>query len=352
MLTQVIGSIAMAIGLAGPDLDGLRFDQIQMIGTHNSYKLEADDGIDHVMLETGYKENANNDAARLKYRLAYQHLPLDVQLDLGIRVVELDVHADPLGGLYAEPGGHKAMAKFGMEPNTPYDPEGVMREPGFKVLHVPDWDFRSTCMTLRSCLGTIAEWSDRHEGHLPIMIRIEAKEKTMPVLAEAHEPTIVPRFDASAWRAMEDEMLEVLPGERVFRPSQYQDRWPTIAELRGKVIILTGGSKAALYRDTIGEQRLMFTTSEPAGGPRFASIPRNADPARFRAAEGVIVFASAETLETREARENDTERRDALFESRANIISTDFAVPDPRFSSYRVRFPDGTFVRPHPTLAD
>jgi hypothetical protein len=57
---------------------------------------------------------------------------LDVQLDLGIRSIELDVHADPQGGLYSEPGGYKAMATIGLRPNTAFDPRGVLQRPGLQ----------------------------------------------------------------------------------------------------------------------------------------------------------------------------------------------------------------------------
>lgn len=338
-------------GEASSALDALRLDQVQLIGTHNSYKLEADDGIDHVMLVTGYREDARFGAESLKYRLAYHHPPLDVQFDLGIRSIELDVHADPAGGLYAEPGGYKAMARLGMEPNVPFDPAGVMREPGFKVLHVPDWDFLSTCATLQLCLETVVDWSDRHPDHFPIIIRIDAKEKTMPVIAGAYEPTIVPKYDDAMWRALEAELLAIVSRERIYRPSDFAGEWARVADLRGKLIFLVygGRARAARYREATGPDRLMFTTSEPDGGARFASIAVSDDPRAYDAPHGALVLASAETWNTREARENDPTRRDGVLESAANIIVTDYPIPDPRFSAYRVRFEDGTFVRAHPT---
>jgi hypothetical protein len=57
-------------------LDDLRLDQVQIIGTHNSFKMEADDGIDEVMFQTGYREDHRFGADELKYRLAYGHPPL------------------------------------------------------------------------------------------------------------------------------------------------------------------------------------------------------------------------------------------------------------------------------------
>lgn len=97
----------------------------------------------------------------------YGHSPLAAQLDAGVRAFEIDVHPDPLGGLYSTPG----MLKFaGTDPNL-NDPS--MLKPGFKVLHVPDIDFATSCTTLVSCLTTIKNWSAAHPTHVPITILLE-----------------------------------------------------------------------------------------------------------------------------------------------------------------------------------
>ena len=38
----------------------------------------------------------------------------------------------------------------------------VMAKAGFKTLHMPDVDFRSSCVTFVACLKTIRAWSDAH----------------------------------------------------------------------------------------------------------------------------------------------------------------------------------------------
>jgi hypothetical protein len=274
---------------------------------------------------------------------------LDVQLDLGIRSIELDVHADPQGGLYSEPGGYKAMATIGLRPNTAFDPRGVLQRPGFKVLHVPDWDFMSNCPTLRIALETLSRWSASHSGHFPILVRINIKEKTVPPIGDSYEPVQVPKFEPETWRALEQEILSVLGRDQLFVPREFGTAWPRIAALRDRVLfVLYGRGAAERYRAACGEDRILFTSFDPDRGGRFASISRKADPAAFRAPPGAFVFASAETYDTREARENDTSRRDAVFASDANLVITDFAIPDPRFSPYRVRFPKGRYIRPHP----
>jgi hypothetical protein len=41
-----------------------------------------------------------------------------------------------------------------------------MLKPGFKVFHIPDVDYLSTCVTLVRCLREIDRWSRAHPAHL------------------------------------------------------------------------------------------------------------------------------------------------------------------------------------------
>ena len=69
--------------------------------------------------------------------LEYSFAPLRWQLDReDVRQVELDIWADPDGGLYAAPR-LRALAGGG-----PYAP--AMARPGIKVLHIQDYDYRTT----------------------------------------------------------------------------------------------------------------------------------------------------------------------------------------------------------------
>jgi Phosphoinositide phospholipase C, Ca2+-dependent len=97
----------------------------------------------------------------------YQHQPLSSQLDAGIRAFEFDIHPDPIGGLYSSP----AMLKFaGVDAKLP---DSALLKPGYKVLHVPDIDFSTTCLTLVDCLTAVKQWSDAHPTHVPITILLQ-----------------------------------------------------------------------------------------------------------------------------------------------------------------------------------
>ena len=93
---------------------------------------------------------------------------------LGIRQFELDVFADPEGGRFATPAAFR-MVK-GLDPVGP-----DLLEPGFKVIHTPDVDYRTTCTTLKACLTTIRDWSRANPWHVPIMIQIEAKDGALRI---------------------------------------------------------------------------------------------------------------------------------------------------------------------------
>ena len=131
----------------------LKLNQIQVLGTHNSYKEATTPQILDVL--------RGIDAAQAD-SLEYAHSPLPQQFDSeGIRQIELDVFADPAGGLYSK---RVALNALGLPNPTPPD----LLAPGFKVLHVQDIDFNSTCLTFVACLRQVKTWSDAHPRHLPV----------------------------------------------------------------------------------------------------------------------------------------------------------------------------------------
>src|SRR5262245_36753346 len=147
--------------------DRLPMNQIQVLGSHNSYKKS----IDPVLFKLLMKLDPQGSAA-----LEYSHAPLTEQLDLGMRKLEIDVVYDPKGGLYAKPLGLRMMKEAGAAAVPGYDPQGQMMKPGFKVIHVPDVDFRSHHYTFRDTLRELRMWSDAHPRHLPIAITMNAKD--------------------------------------------------------------------------------------------------------------------------------------------------------------------------------
>ncbi len=143
----------------------LRMNQIQVLGTHNSYHIQPRDSILEAL--------ALFDSQELADSLEYTALPLREQFDKGVRQLELDIFADPNGGLYSMRRGLRVVG------DDPVSGLPELDEPGMKVLHVQDIDFETHCLTFAACLTSIKEWSDSHSRHLPITVMLEAKEEVI-----------------------------------------------------------------------------------------------------------------------------------------------------------------------------
>ena len=136
-------------------------NQVQVIGTHNSYHVAPAEAVLGVVGKM---------KAEWSEALDYTHRPLAEQFEeLGVRQIELDVFADPEGGLYSKPRLAGLSGGNG-------DPDGLLEEPGMKVLHIQDLDFRTTVLTLKQALTQVREWSQKNPRHVPMMILLEVKD--------------------------------------------------------------------------------------------------------------------------------------------------------------------------------
>jgi hypothetical protein len=328
-------------------------NQVQVIGSHNSYHIQPDPSL--IDLYLLFDETAS--------QLEYTHRPLDEQFEhLGIRQIELDVYADPEGGLYAAPFGFQLLqGDF-----TARIPE--LEAPGIKVLHVQELDFETTCQFLVECLTVVKVWSDANPGHLPIMILIEAKDDVVDPLDLGF--TIPIQFGPTEFDDLDAEIRSVFPPEQIITPDDVrgdaatleeavQTRgWPTLSEARGRILFAldNGGTKRQAYLEGHPSLtgRVLFTSSTPGqADAAFVKVnePR-ADPERIPelVRDGYIVRTRADA-NTFEARANDTERRDAALASGAQYVSTDYPEPDLALSEYQVMLPDGAPGRCNPVNA-
>jgi hypothetical protein len=334
-------------------------NEIQVVGTHNSYHLPPRPALLQLF--------AQIDPAALEWE--YDNLPLYEQFDTqAIRQIELDVFADPEGGLYAD---RLTLQLIGQDVASG---EPALDEPGFKVLHVQHTDFETTCLTFVACLEEVKAWSDANPRHVPIMILVEAKDEGF------FEPTLpTPVFIGSdELRALEDEIRSVFPEDRIVKPDDVRgdhasleeaittDGWPRLGAVRGKVMFaLDNGGKRDLYVD--GDPslagRLIFPNALP-GQPDAGFVKVNdplSDPTLIRdlVLEGYIVRTRADAG-LQEARDGDTTRRDIALASGAQFVSTDFPDPStivsldptrPFDPTYEVELPEGGAARCNPVTA-
>jgi len=344
------------------EIDGLRLNQIQVVGSHNSYRRHTYAPI-FAFLKGISALAGDLDPAGLDY----DHLPLPEQLvDYRMRALELDLYNDPAGGQFYSRQG----LRFVNEPVESNIPE--LMEPGLKVLHIPDFDYETHHYTFRSALETIAAWSDAHPMHIPLAIQLETKDMTVADALPTFMLTPGIPFDAAAAAAIDTEIRGVFAETRIITPDEVRGThatleeavlaggWPTLAAARGRVLFFMEGAAVDEYvagaPGLVG--RVVFANSQP-GDPHAAVVIANdaiAGGATIAdmVSRGYIVRAMADG-ETIQARSGDTTSRDAALASGAQIVSTDYYRPDPRgsvagsgWTNYHVKLPGGGPARTNP----
>lgn len=199
---------------------------VQALGTHNSY----------------HRRPANP----LVPEYEYEHAPLDEQLVMGVRAIELDLHRRADGT--------------------------------FSVMHLPHIDPGTTCDSFSECLGVMLTWSLANPCHAPLMIWLEPKDLDVDATFPDEYQTYVGQE-----AAIDDEIRAVWPPEKLFDPDELrgahatlpeavtQDGWPTLGAMRGQALF------AMLDSD---EHRTPYVTETPnlAGRAMFVDSDSAADP--------------------------------------------------------------------------
>lgn len=349
----VVGGVGPATpaGAGSPaPADSLRINQIQSVGSHNSYHLAAS------AAETALRRAVIGSADD---QMQYAHAPLGTQFgDQKVRQIELDVFRDDAGGKYASPfireaAGHGAY--------------GGMGQPGTKVLHIQDVDYRSNCLTLVACLQAVETWSDANPDHLPIAILMELKDDRLDI--GGFDFTVPDPWTASAMNALDAEIRTVMSPTDMITPDDVRGGattleqavlstgWPTLGASRGKVMFLMdngGGYRTSYLQGHPNlEGRVMFTNATP-GQPDAAFVKENDSLATARiqdlVADGYMVRTRSDA-DTLDARAGDTTHRDAAFASGAQWVSTDYPVSEyaqPYGTGFVVEVPGGTIARCNP----
>jgi hypothetical protein len=282
--------------------DTLRFHHLQALSTHNSYHVETE----------------GNELVDWMY----SHLPFDEQLDAqGVRHMELDLRFD-------------------------------WNNERFEVFHLPVIDETTNCRVFTECLELVATWSSAHPAHHPVVLQLEIKDG-------------LPADPDDYWKRLHDEIMGVFSSSKLVTPADLgpnlgdtiaSQGWPTLGELRGRVIFTmdNGGDLRDSY--THGgahvDDRVIFPSSSP--GDPFAAIAVINDP--FAASEIADAIAANMLVRTRAdagvagAQANDIDRRDAAINSGAHFITTDFPAAAGGMQ-YFVNIPDGSPSRCNPITA-
>lgn len=359
LATMLISSCISGESRVTPS-DPVRLNHLQFIGTHNSYHIAPDEAIFEVMEGERYNESDQWTAARLREALSFTHAPLDQQLDMGLRVLELDVRDDPKGGQFDDPSFLRAVAPDMAENLSPFDSNGDLAKPGLKVFHTAEMDFRSRCLRFIQCLEIIRNWSLRNPGHLPIFIEMESKQGTKPALSSSYEPAEVLPFTDATWLGVHQEILSVFERNSLFLPRDLRgdftsvneavrhEGWPPVEDMRGKIIflLLDDPAKQDAYAAAVESSEPILFVTRTVADPQTAWLMRpkpDRQTIRPLVEAGFLVYTRADA-HTREARDMDYARADEAFASGAQLIATDYPVADPDISEYAVSF-GGRYVR-------
>lgn len=355
LLTAPVFALAQQTSQQAQDA-AVRLNQIQVIGTHNSY---------HAGFAPSEAKLMQGKNPKVFEALDYSHQPLADQLLSGVRQIELDVYADSRGSRFAHPAITRMTAEAHLPQDPELDPQHVLDKPGFKVMHVVGIDQRSTCSTFVACLTAVRLWSKAHPAHLPVFILVETKQdragETVKPYAVATEPFTRPVFDA-----LDAEIRSVFEASEIITPDAVRGSfatlpeaiaaggWPTLAEARGKVVFLLDQSSVTpVYTEghTALRGRILFTNATP-GAADAAFVEQNdgtVDAIDALVRQGYLVRTRSDEP-TAAARTNDTSRRDVVLHSGAQMISTDYPASEPaRWAGhYKVEFPDGLIARCNP----
>ncbi|MEZ7496343.1 phosphatidylinositol-specific phospholipase C1-like protein [Leeuwenhoekiella aequorea] len=325
-----------------------RINQVQVIGSHNSYKQAIDPQLFEYLSQKDTTGGING--------LQYEHIAIIEQLDMGLRNLEIDAYVDKQGGKFANPAGMHLVST-----QRAYDTEHLLNKPGFKVIHIPDIDYRTQYYLLEDCLNDLRKWSESNPEHETVFITLEPKDGSKNRFGTTPEP-----YNTEVYEALDKQLLKSLTRDHLIVPDDVRgsystlneavvnQNWPTIESGRGKFLFILDAKdeKRAMYikGHPSLKDRVLFTNSEPGSPESGALIMNDAKDSRIpemvRAGYIVRTRADANTVE---ARNMDYSNFEAAKKSGAQIITTDYYLPSTLFdSTYKVNFGEGKFSRANP----
>ncbi|MCW3127851.1 MAG: hypothetical protein JWO03_3509 [Bacteroidetes bacterium] len=297
----------------------------------------------------------------------YAHVPLTEQFEkYGVRGIELDVYYDPTGGRFYY---RRGRGWVGLRSASHID---ALKKPGFKIIHIPDFDYNTTNLTFVDALQEVKKWSDAHPSHIPIFINVETKtEAPGDRITQLHKLAHALPFDSAALDALDAEVRSVYGNDLagVITPDSIRGDastleqailtkgWPTLATSRGKVIFILDCEQNVTDNYIKGHSsyrgRVMFSYVQP-GTPEAAFVIHN-DPLKESQAiqqdvkKGYIVRARCDEGGN-EARSGNYGPMNAAMSSWGQILSTDYYKPDDKagkkgWTDYHVRFPEPGIAR-------
>jgi hypothetical protein len=325
-------------------------NDIQMIGSHNSYKRALNSKLLALIAQQDAKAAA---------QINYSHPSLSQQLEIGLRHLEIDIVKDPSGGRFSKPLGEELTGQTLL---TSVERE-QLNQPGFKVMHLPDLDFSSHCILFQGCLDELLTFSKQQPDHLPIVILMNLKESRTKLINGAE----VLSFELDDYKQL-DNVLKITFGDKLITPNEIKGQyasleqavlakgWPLLSKVKGRFLFILDGKEHQREDYRLGHQslndRAMFASYEE-GSPEAALMIRN-NPIKAKAQiqslvkKGYMVRTRADSGAGTLSKTKDVKlRTEDAFNSGAQIISTDFYPGAPQVlpSNFVVSFKQGMLYR-------
>lgn len=301
-------------------VDGLsdekpRMNQIQVIGTHNSYHIAPDPSMMEALLSLDKRVR----------EWQYTHDPLDVQLTEGLRSFELDLHPS---------------------------------DQGYKILHVPLVDEGTHCLFFKDCLAVMLAWSQAHPEHVPVSVLLEFKLEEAILSGET-----VCDDPVTLIEALQNEILESMPEEKLLTPRTIhsgqgslrevleKEGWPHLERMLGKFFFILHDKEALRNAcESLSEETILFVNSSPDrsdGAVIVVDDPFNQDIPQLLEKNMIVRVRADSGLRVDSPRA--LHKRDQALASGAHIVSTDFPCKkETREEGYCVSFPDKLPARSNP----
>lgn len=318
-------------------------NEMRIIASHNSYKKCPHKKVLRFLNRYKKKLGPENDPIQIDYG----HESLSIQLDsFHVRGFELDIYNDPKGGHFRK----RAINRYICGRRTKAK-DKRFKEPGFKILHIPDVDFETNYVSLRESFQELNEWSQNHANHHPIFINIECKNSSpgdqSKALRRLGFKKCIP-FDSSAYQNLDKEILSNFNRSQIFTPNDLKGSfsniysrldsigWPTVESLAGKFIFILDGyySEYSKY----SSERILFHYGSQSDLNTAFLIRNNSlgIEKNIRLLSKHFIIRTRADAGTYQSRNNDYERFNSALDSGAQIISTDYYKPDLRWSNYKV----------------
>lgn len=293
----------------------VKYNQLQMIASHNSFKGE-------LVLAAKVFHNTIGVVAGQKYNeFNYWHQPLTDQLNSGVRSFELDVSKQVIEG-----------------------------EDEILCVHSRMFDSNSVTPLIDHALQELKLWSINNPSHMPITIIIEPKSEYL--WYKSLQP-----FDNEMLEYLEEKISGII-GDSLYTPMEMlgenadfialreNDDYPLVDDMRGKfVFVLHRSSLDVEYSaKSIDDQKLFLCVTNLEDKNAIFILQNNSD------ADGFMneIDQSLEDhfiIRTRidEFPILDEERKENAYNSGANILSTDYVPRVDETNERKYKYHENTF---------